>query len=149
MKKLAVFYISVHHKNTEKLLQGVKKNLDIDIFDIQQNTNVDMSKYDIIGIATGIYAFKPHKLIYKFLQENKNLPKKAISICTSGSGSQKFLDKLSNVLKENGLDVLDSFTCKGYDTFGPFKLVGGIAKGHPTAQDIENATKFIQDIISK
>ena len=26
---------------------------------------------------------------------------------------------------------------KGYDTFGPFKLVGGIAKNHPDEKDLE------------
>ena len=29
------------------------------------------------------------------------------------------------------------FGCKGYDTFGPFKLFGGIAKGHPDEDDIK------------
>ena len=31
----------------------------------------------------------------------------------------------------------------GYDTFGPFKLVGGIAKGHPDEDDIKNAVEFV------
>ncbi len=29
------------------------------------------------------------------------------------------------------------FGCKGYDAFGPFKLFGGIAKGHPDEDDIK------------
>ena len=31
-----------------------------------------------------------------------------------------------------------------YDTFGPFKLVGGIAKGHPDDEDIKNAVEFVK-----
>ena len=40
------------------------------------------------------------------------------------------------------LPVLGEFSCKGYDTFGPFRLVGGIAKGHPDAADLEDARRF-------
>ena len=32
------------------------------------------------------------------------------------------------------------------DTFGPFKLVGGIAKGHPDDKDIQNAVEFVKDL---
>ena len=32
----------------------------------------------------------------------------------------------------------------GYDTFGPFKLIGGMAKGHPDADDLQRARAFIQ-----
>ena len=36
--------------------------------------------------------------------------------------------------------------CKGYDTFGPFKLVGGIAKGHPDEEDMKNAVDFVKGL---
>ena len=39
--------------------------------------------------------------------------------------------------------VIGKFGCKGYDTFGPFKLVGGIAKGHPAEADIKNAEEIV------
>lgn len=35
--------------------------------------------------------------------------------------------------------VIGKFGCRGYDTFGPFKLVGGIAKGHPNEEDIKRS----------
>ena len=28
--------------------------------------------------------------------------------------------------------VIGKYECLGFDTFGPFKLVGGLQKGHPT-----------------
>ena len=31
---------------------------------------------------------------------------------------------------------------RGFDTFGPFKLIGGIAKGHPTQSEIDGAVEF-------
>ena len=42
--------------------------------------------------------------------------------------------------------VIGKFGCKGYDTFGPFKLVGGIAKGHPDEEDIKNAVEFVEGL---
>ena len=49
---------------------------------------------------------------------------------------------LRRIAVKKGCPVLGEFSCKGYDTFGPFKLVGGIAKGHPDEQDFANARKF-------
>ena len=42
--------------------------------------------------------------------------------------------------------VLGEFGCRGYDTFGPFRLVGGIAKGRPDARDLENARAFYRGL---
>ena len=49
-------------------------------------------------------------------------------------------------LKGKEAVVEGKFGCKGYDTFGPFKLVGGIAKGHPDDIDIQNAVEFVKDL---
>ena len=42
--------------------------------------------------------------------------------------------------------MLGEFGCRGFDTFGPFKLAGGIAKGHPDALDLEEARKFYRSL---
>lgn len=42
--------------------------------------------------------------------------------------------------------MIGKFGCKGYDTFGPFKLVGGIAKRHPDEEDIKNAVEFVKEL---
>jgi len=42
--------------------------------------------------------------------------------------------------------AIGKFGCKVYDTFGPFKLVGGIAKGHPDGKDIKNAVEFVKGL---
>ena len=46
----------------------------------------------------------------------------------------------------NMLHELGAYHCLGFDTFGPFKLVGGIAKGHPTEEEIAGATKFYREL---
>ena len=43
---------------------------------------------------------------------------------------------------------MGSFGCKGYDTFGPFKLVGGIARGRPDETDLKNACQFLDGLLN-
>lgn len=40
------------------------------------------------------------------------------------------------------------FSCKGFDTFGPFKLIGGVAKGHPDDRDLAAAVEFYKKLIA-
>ena len=55
------------------------------------------------------------------------------------------VDKLI-ILKEKKTDIIGKFGCKGYDTFEPFKLVGGIAKGHPDEKDLVAAVSFVSGL---
>ena len=34
------------------------------------------------------------------------------------------------------------YLCCGYDTYGPFKIIGGLKKGHPTEKEIQDAVDF-------
>ena len=45
--------------------------------------------------------------------------------------------------------MLGEYGCLGYDTYGPFKLVGGIAKGHPDSGELAGAVSFFHDILRK
>ena len=53
---------------------------------------------------------------------------------------------IEQILDEKRSKVIGKFGCKGYDTFGPFKLVGGIAKGHPDEEDIKNTVEFVKEL---
>jgi flavodoxin len=43
--------------------------------------------------------------------------------------------------------LLGTYGCKGFDTVGPLKLIGGIAKGHPDENDVKGAIEFFRRII--
>ena len=104
-------------------------------------TKADLSDYDRIGFASGIYFSKFHQTILKFASENLPENKKVFMICTYGGNAA--YKSLEVILKEKKTDIIGKFGCKGYDTFGPFKLVGGIAKGHPDEKDLEAAVSFV------
>lgn len=54
---------------------------------------------------------------------------------------------LVELLKKSGAKIAGSFACKGFDTAGPFKLIGGIAKSHPDTADIESVRKFVREML--
>ena len=149
MNTAAIIYASIHHKNTLKLLENAKQKFPIDIYDIKNIEDVDLSKYKTIGFASGIYMSDFHKAFYSYLNKNPFLPKNIFLIYTSGSGGKKYANKIKNKLKSQNIDVIDIFSCKGYDTYGLFKFIGGISKSHPNQNDIDNFLKFIQNILSQ
>ena len=64
----------------------------------------------------------------------------------SGIYAFAFHPAVAEIAREKGCPVLGEFHCKGYDTFGPFRLVGGIAKGRPNIRDLENARRFFREV---
>ena len=98
----------------------------------------------MIGFASGIYFSKFHQSILGFAEKNLPDDKKIFLICTYG-GSANY-KSLEQILDKKHSKVIGKFGCKGYDTFGPFKLVGGIAKDHPNEEDMKNAVDFVKGL---
>ena len=144
--KTVIIYASVHHGNTKKLVERIAEKCDVDLIDAMKQPEVDLSEYDRIGFASGIYLSKFHQSVLKFAAENLPEEKKVFLICTYG-GSANY-KSIENILKEKHAKIIGKFGCKGYDTFGPFKLVGGIAKGHPDEKDLEAVVKFVVELQS-
>lgn len=149
MGKMAIVYASVHHKNTEKLLRGMVLDKEADLIDLLKNRKPDLSSYEVVGFASGIYAARMHKSIENFVKEAVDLPKKTFVVCTSGVGKGSFANKFAKRLKDLGFEVLGSFECKGFDTFGPLKLVGGLGKGRPNEEDIANGRQFLSGLCER
>ncbi len=63
--------------------------------------------------------------------------KKLLDAIVSADESVTLID----VTKQPDADISE-FDCLDFDAFGPFKLVGGIAKGRPTEDEIEAASSF-------
>lgn len=146
--KTAVVYYSKHHENTKKLLDAIAAENEITLIDITENPTADLSDYDIIGFASGIYYSKFQKSLLKFAEEHMPENKKTFFIYTYGAEKKGYTDAIAASVKKHNAEILGEFGCFGFNTFGPFKLIGGIAKGHPDTNDIENSLKFYSDIIN-
>lgn len=148
MKKAAIIYASVHHGNTEKVVTAMAHDMPVTLFKAEHAQNIDFSEYDCVGFASGIYAGRFHKSIYAFLKNHRQeLPPYAFAVCTSGVGKGRYAKKFAGYLQANGFTVLGAFECRGFDTFGPFKLFGGLGKGHPDDTELADGVAFIKKIM--
>ena len=103
--------------------------------------------YDLIGLGSGIYWGKHDRRLLDLVD---NLPlqnnKKAFVFSTSGLNEGRVLNKFNRRLKrklaEKGFTIIGEFSCRGFDTMGPLKLIGGINKGRPNDNDLEAAAHF-------
>ena len=142
--RTVIVYASVHHGNTVKLVKKVAEEGQVDLIDAVKQQDADLSSYDMIGFASGIYFSKFHQSILEFAEKNLPDNKKVFLICTYG-GSANY-KSVEQILNKKHSKVIGKFGCKGYDTFGPFKLFGGIAKGHPDEDDIKKAVEFVKGL---
>ena len=53
--KTAVIYYSKHHGNTKKLLDAIAAGNELTLIDVTAQPPADLSGYDRIGFASGIY----------------------------------------------------------------------------------------------
>ena len=58
--KTAIVYASVHHGNTKKIIDEIAKTNDVELIDATQTVEKDLSEYDLIGFASGVYGGKFH-----------------------------------------------------------------------------------------
>lgn len=148
--KTAIIYSSYHHGNTKKILDELVKLGDVTLFDASSGEEIPMLiHYDLVGFASGIYYSHFHEDVIA-AAESAKMKYKQKTFLISTSGSEDNYDKeMLDLLKIHGSICLGSFTCKGYDTFGPFKLVGGIAKGHPNEDDLNAAVEFYKGLVAQ
>ncbi len=57
-----------------------------------------------------------------------------------------YFDAIRKITEAKNCRELGKYQCLGYDTFGPFKVIGGIAKGHPNKKEIASAVNFYRKI---
>lgn len=160
LKPIIVLF-SYHHHNTEKVAKAMAKVLDAEIKWPESIDEEELQEYDLIGFGSGIYSSKHHESILKLVDKLPDVKdKQAFIFSTSGApiviGGQKTLDdyavKCHSLLREKlrakGYHIVDEFICAGYNTNSFLKFLGGINKGRPNSQDLENAENFARALIS-
>jgi flavodoxin len=149
-----IICISIHHGNTEKIAKAMAEVLNAEIIKPNEVDTNELSKYDLIGFGSGIYFGKHHKSLLNLADKlpiMKN--KKAFIFSTSGMKQGGLFNRFDRALKEKlierGFNIIGNFSCLGFDTSGPFKFIGGIAKGRPNEKDLEKARNFACELLEK
>lgn len=148
--KTAIIYKSVHRGNTKKIAEVMAEALEADLFDLKDVNHAIINDYDLIGFGSGIYYYRPHKKLRKFVEELDNVEnKKAFHFSTSGDG--KYFDWLEKNLSSKGFDVIGEFHCKGYYAYSIKGIISrkGLNKGIPNEEDFNNARKFAESLKGK
>lgn len=144
--KTVIIYESKHHGNTKKLCDGISNECGVTIMEAQSvNENFEWKNYDIIGFASGI-AFKKFYDEVNKVAERMPSGKKVFFIYTCAKNNKDFSTDIQNIVRKRGCECIGSYGCKGFNTYGPLKLIGGMNKSNPTEDEIENAIKFVKEI---
>lgn len=147
MIKTAIAYYSKHHGNTKKVLDAIKEyDPEVVFIDVTDRHEVNLTGYDRIGFASGVYYSKFADQVLNFARVNLPPQKDVFFIATAGNPMELYFSSIANIAKDKRCRELGRFQCKGFDTFGPFKLVGGIQKGHPDEKDLQEAVEFYQNL---
>ena len=143
----AIIYYSKHHGNTRKLLDAIAaSDSGVELADTTEKHELDLSKYDRIGFASGIYYGKFAEQVLNFVKVNLPTGKNVFFIATAGNPTKNCFNSIAEVTEEKHCKELGRYISKGYDTVGPFKLVGGLQKGHPTEEEIQKAVDFYKSL---
>lgn len=144
----AIIYYSKHHGNTKKLLDAiVAADSTVELVDATEKHELDLSRYDKIGFASGIYYGKFAEQVLNFANVNLPLDKDVFFIATAANPTKNCFNSIAEVTQAKHCKELGRYMSKGFDTFGPFKLVGGLQKGHPTDEEIQGAVEFYKGLI--
>lgn len=147
--KTAICYYSYHHGNTRKVLEAMAENQTIDLIDVTARTAVHLEDYDVIGFASGIYAGKFHDAVIHFAEQYLPNNKDVFFVYTYAVYRASYTKSITAAVAAKNANILGSYSCKGFNTFGPFKLVGGTAKGHPNADELSKAKEFYRSLSKK
>ncbi len=139
---------SVHHGNTDKVAGRLAEVLQADLVKTGDAFADLIARYDLVGFGSGIYFGRHHAELLAFVE---SLPaqqdKPAFIFSTSGRGGESGHRTLRAMLMEKGFRIIGQFACKGYDTYSVFKLIGGINRGRPDEQDLQDAARFAESLI--
>ncbi len=144
---------SIHHSNTLKISEVMAEEMDAEILPPEEVDVETIKQYDVIGIGSGIYFGKHHRSIFEFVRRIDSFSGKHVFVYyTSGFTKfpvlKEFEKSLVDELLKKNASISASFSCRGWNTYGLFKIGGGRSKGHPSSEDLENARQFARDLLS-
>ena len=145
-KKTVIIYASTHHKNTYKLVKAISNKHNIDLIDATKQSAADLQSYDVIGFASGIDFGKFYEVVENFARYHLPFKKQVFFLYTCAMDRKGFTDSIREIAAQKEAVVLGEYGCKGYNTYGPWKVIGGMNKKHPTQEEIASAVTFFENL---
>ena len=145
MKSLIVC-VSTSHGNTRRVADRMAEVLHADVVEPEAVDADRLGEYDLVGFGSGIYFMRVHLRMSRLLGLLPHVDGvRAFTFFTSGAAELPLMGyrrPIQRRLVSKGFRVLDSFSCRGFDTVGPLRCVGGLNKGRPNVRDLDLAAAF-------
>lgn len=148
MKRSLIVYESGHHDNTQKVVESIAQKYKARMERVSDADKIkDLEQYEVFLFASGIYHGKPGPNLISFIKKNakKIYNKKVLLLLTSGTNNKKYMHEFKKELEKYDINVDEDYQCLGYDTFGPWKFMGGIAKNHPNIDEMQTACNVFRE----
>lgn len=152
--KTMILYRSKHHGNTKKLVDAIAaQDPEVEAIDIatigKDEEELDLSGYPLIGIASGIYFGKFDATLMRIMQKSVGEGYMVFGLMTYGGKNKWYTREIEGIARTQRATFIGTYGCFGYDTFGPFKMVGGLMKDHPTPDEVQSAADWYGRLIEE
>lgn len=155
MKKVLIATFS-QTGSTKKIADQLAKGLnasefEVTHFKISKNHSPDPDEYDIIGIGTPVYFFRPPFIVQDFIRKIKNLKNKSSFVfITYGTHLGNCGNWIRRKLKKKGSTDLGYFKSFGADYWlGYIKRGVMFSPDSPTEKEFSSATEFGKNIAER
>ena len=156
-RSLFIVCTSVHHGNSRKVADAIASATSGIVLEPGATAQETVQDGALLGFGSGIFFGSHHDSLLSFA---RSLPEKvsaaAFLFSTSGTGyelprrlGRDYHRKLRAILEGKGYEMVGEFACKGFDTYGPWGRLGGIARGHPDSADLERARLFAAGLMQR
>lgn len=145
--KIAIVYVSTHHGNTKKVVEAMAAERECDLYPADRAKDAELSKYDVVGFASGVYFQSLSPIVVQLARDLELSDRqRTFIVYTAGINYKNYAAPVEKILREKNGTYVGRYSCRGYDTWGPLKLIGGIARKNPTEQELRKAREFIRQI---
>jgi flavodoxin len=145
MKSL-IICTSKSHGNTRLVADRMAEVLEAEVLAPEAVDLATLRQYDLIGFGSGIYYMGVDARLQNLIRHLPPVDRiRAFTYFTSGAREVPLLSYHTPVrkrLEAKGFEVIGSFSCRGFDTVGPYGIIGGINRVRPHTRDLDRAAAF-------
>lgn len=145
--KAVIVCASVSHGNTRRVADTMGRVLGARVVAPEQADPEELAGADLLGFGSGVFHGRLHPRLTAAVEALPAGRGRAFVFATSGLPELPFAPftrPLVRLLEAKGFAVAGSFSCRAFDTWAPFKLVGGINKQRPNPDDLAAARAFAE-----
>jgi len=128
--------------------------LGADVAAPEETPYTSLEQYGLVGFGSGVYYGRMHDALFEWLRGLPDAPEATNPAFVFSTSGLPFLAKfwhapLKKLLTRKGFEIVGEFSCRGFDTWGPLWLTGGLNWRHPNERDLARAREFAGRVIKK